>query len=381
MDTLEKKLKTNFELNFFIKKEDFMKSNKKIEKKSENKLNVVMPQNPLIKKMDLKFADIGQITKKLFAAAAICAITGSTANAQVEIINNGNVGIGTTTVSNTQGWGRVLDVYNSNNSKLLVRSNAVKVGLFAHNSWNGTVGVVGTESNHDLRLMTNYNHIMTLKTNGNVGIGTTSPAFKLDVNGEGRFGTDNGVLGNGDVIIGTYAYTPPPDPYTYPLTIYSPAIYSDNNSFWGLYLGTPDSWAWRTYSSDVICNNLYNLSDMRLKENIRLCDTVLFKLKNVQSYNYNFKNDFNGLDTTQRQKAQKTEYGFLAQELQTIFPELVNDEDTNKLSVNYIGMIPILTAAINELQKKMDTKIEELTLYIAELERRIAELEAKKGGE
>ena len=39
--------------------------------------------------------------KKVFATIAVCAITGSAANAQVKLLTNGNVGIGTTTVCNS----------------------------------------------------------------------------------------------------------------------------------------------------------------------------------------------------------------------------------------------------------------------------------------
>ena len=290
--------------------------------------------------------------KKIFATIALCTIVGSAAHGQVEIINNGNVGIG-------------------------INIPTQKLHVVGNSFFNGNVGIGINIPTHKFHVVGNSFF------NGNVGIGTTNPTYKLDVTGESRFNAGNGLWD--EIIIGSYAYTTPPNPYEVSFTWYCPAIYSSQNE---LYLGIPDSWVWQTYSSNITCNYLYNLSDMRFKENIRLCSPVLSKLKNVQSYNYNLKNDFSGLDSIQnglaskqKQKAQKTEYGFLAQELQTIFPELVNAEDSSKLSVNYIGMIPILTAAINELQTKMDGKIEELTLYIRELERRIAELEAKKGGE
>ena len=96
----------------------------------------------------------------------------------------GNVGIGAATVDNSQNWNRVFDVFDSSNAKMLVRSSDVKTGIFSHQSWNGTVGRIGTESAHDLRFLAGYGtDLMTLKTNGNVGIGTTNPDYKLDVVG------------------------------------------------------------------------------------------------------------------------------------------------------------------------------------------------------
>ncbi|RZK25860.1 MAG: hypothetical protein EOO43_04425 [Flavobacterium sp.] len=101
---------------------------------------------------------------------------------------NGSVGIGTLDPDNVQSWLKVLDVFGSVNSKLLVRSSAVKTGIFSHDTW-GTIpiGRVGTETPHDLGLMAGYgNIVMSLKTNGNVGIGTNTPNEKLSVNGKIR---------------------------------------------------------------------------------------------------------------------------------------------------------------------------------------------------
>ncbi len=99
--------------------------------------------------------------------------------------NNGNVGIGTSSISNEQGWAKVLDVFNLNHSKLLIRSNTVKTGVFAHEG--DQFGLMGTESEHDLRFMAGYaKYAMTIKTNGNVGIGTYNPVSKLTVAGDIR---------------------------------------------------------------------------------------------------------------------------------------------------------------------------------------------------
>jgi len=107
---------------------------------------------------------------------------------RMRIKANGNIGIGTTDPSNTQNWGKVMEIMGSSHAKLLVSSqtNAVKTIMFAHSAWNGGVakGVVGTESDHDFAIHTGYsNERIRIKADGNVGIGTASPTHKLEVNG------------------------------------------------------------------------------------------------------------------------------------------------------------------------------------------------------
>ena len=95
-----------------------------------------------------------------------------------------NMGIGTSVADNQQGWERVLDVYGTNHSKLLVRSSQIKTGIFSDQTWGDPVGRIGTESNHNLQLMAGYgNTVMALNTTGNVGIGTTAPEGLLHLSG------------------------------------------------------------------------------------------------------------------------------------------------------------------------------------------------------
>ncbi len=120
-------------------------------------------------------------------------------NAQDKTINgttfkaNGNVGIGTSAPNNLQNWNKVLDVHGKDHSKVLATSvtNNIKVGAFAHGSgWKGIVGRLGTESNHDLRLMAGYGRDqLTIRTNGNIGIGTPSTTQKLEIFNPNAFNT------------------------------------------------------------------------------------------------------------------------------------------------------------------------------------------------
>ncbi|MFI5135497.1 MAG: hypothetical protein ACHQD9_06565, partial [Chitinophagales bacterium] len=96
-------------------------------------------------------------------------------SAQMTLLLNGNVGIGTINPSTK------LTVQTADGSYGIIHTNGtVSVGTYVGN--NG--GWFGTESNHPLYFFTNNgNAMMTVATNGNVGIGTINPTYKLSVNG------------------------------------------------------------------------------------------------------------------------------------------------------------------------------------------------------
>ena len=59
----------------------------------------------------------------------------------------------------------------------------------------------------------------------------------------------------------------------------------------------------------------------------------------------------------------KTRYGFSAQEVKEVFPDLVTEDDNGYLSVDYIGLIPVLVEALKEQQ----TEIVALKRHVAAL--------------
>jgi len=93
-------------------------------------------------------------------------------------------------------------------------------------------------------------------------------------------------------------------------------------------------------------------SDERLKSNIIDLDNgILDTLLDVRTISYTMDLDPN----------QKTKIGFIAQDLQQYFPELVDSRSDGYLGVAYAQMTPILTKAIQELNLKI-TNLENLTL-------------------
>ena len=46
-------------------------------------------------------------------------------------------------------------------------------------------------------------------------------------------------------------------------------------------------------------------------------------------------------------------YGFIAQDMRKIFPELVDEDENGELSINYVGIIPLLVEALKEQQQQI----------------------------
>jgi hypothetical protein len=134
---------------------------------------------------------------------------------------------------------------------------------------------------------------------GNMGIGTTAPAYKLEVIG------DINAVGN------------------------------------------------------VRANGVVLTSDSRFKENVTEIGTsTAEKLSALNPVSYTW----NELGQTKGGKAGELQYGFLAQEVEQIFPSLVVTGADGYKSVNYIAMIPMIVEAVQEIVTKIDGFAKEFTM-------------------
>ena len=98
----------------------------------------------------------------------------------------------------------------------------------------------------------------------------------------------------------------------------------------------------------LVLGSINNPSDITLKDNIREINIDDFNKLNPVSFT--FKDD----------DKNKKHYGFIAQELETVYPELVTNTELGFKSVNYIEMIPILLSQMKNMQIEIDKLKEEI---------------------
>ena len=90
-------------------------------------------------------------------------------------------------------------------------------------------------------------------------------------------------------------------------------------------------------------------SDERLKENITPIENAIDKINQMGGYNYDWKE---GFETIHSHKGH--DLGVIAQEVQSVLPEIVTERETGYLAVDYIKLVPVLIEAIKELSAKID---------------------------
>ena len=96
-------------------------------------------------------------------------------------------------------------------------------------------------------------------------------------------------------------------------------------------------------SGNVTANSFNATSDYRVKENVQQLDPTLFNVDKLNPVTYN------------KIDSGKQDIGFIAHEVQEVFPYLVTGEKDGEQtqSLNYLGLIGVLVKEIQELKKRV----------------------------
>ena len=100
----------------------------------------------------------------------------------------------------------------------------------------------------------------------------------------------------------------------------------------------------------------YYTSDLRLKKNIKLIQDPLDKLKEINGVTFDWKEGFTNIH-----KFEGNDIGVIAQEVESVIPNIVRQHKTNGYrSVQYDKLTPLLIEAVKELSKKVDSLEKEI---------------------
>ena len=176
--------------------------------------------------------------------------------------------------------------------------------------------------------------------NGNVGIGLSTPNEILDVNGRMRIRHTK--ISNVDYTSGIW------------MSNSTNSLNYTDGAFHGMYTNTPTgifiggNWHFLVNSAGnaTLTGTLTQSSDRRLKKDFSTLNNSLSGIYNLKGYHYKW---------IEESRSKDLQTGLIAQEVQKIFPELVQTDEKGFLSVNYIGLVPHLIEAIKELRNENDS--------------------------
>ncbi|MCO6360500.1 tail fiber domain-containing protein [Roseivirga pacifica] len=119
--------------------------------------------------------------------------------------------------------------------------------------------------------------------------------------------------------------------------------------------------------------SLTETSDKRFKQNIEVITNPIDAIKLINGVRYDWRID----EFPNRRFKTGKNIGFIAQEVQAVFPELVSESSDGYLSVSYSGMTPILVEAVKDQQETIESQvqtIDELKTMLLELKKETEKL-------
>jgi hypothetical protein len=230
---------------------------------------------------------------------------------------SGNLGIGTSSPSTK------LTVVSGTNGGIAVNDGTVNT--IVYNSTGG-VASIGTTTNHPVDFYTNNAARVRIDTSGNLLVGTTSEIVAHtfvsgNVNGTCSSRNTNTTAGQ-----------------------YFRFGHDQNNNF--IVLNQASAGVYLTNGGTTWTS----LSDERTKDIIEPIANAAEKVVSLRAVIGKYKTDEDGVRRA----------FLIAQDVQAVLPEAVNTDKDGTLGLNYTDVIPLLTAALQELKAELDTVKAEL---------------------
>lgn len=211
----------------------------------------------------------------------------------------------------------------------MLKSGSLRSSLYFSEATSPNSYIMKTYGAYPIDFQTNSISRMYINATGGIGIGNITPVGRLDVQGAGNssatfsFGARNST------------------------SAYIFAVRDDGRV--GINTTTP------TEALHVVGNICWTgvaaaCSDKRYKKNIIPIKNALSAVMQLKGVNYYWKTE----EFPEKKFSDTKQIGFIAQDIEKLYPELVLTDDNGYKSVDYSRLTPVLVEAIKELKTEIN---------------------------